>query len=245
MLESFFAYISSAYLLGISHSLQPGHGKTTALTFGTDFKRNWIDLLILAFSAALFQLLLLLFLGVVLEWSLFSFFRAETKANFAFVAAGLMGLWGLFEVIRASLQYHFRNKHPQSPSECSLMKKPWLQKILEKTVISRSRYFSSFLVGLSIGLIPCPVAFSGLMTSLLSHGFAVAIGYAAMFCLGIASVLLFCASSLRWPLPFTRRLYSSLLHFDDRHPYALSFLRGIVLLLAAASLLWNLGNTSG
>ncbi|MBP7843672.1 MAG: sulfite exporter TauE/SafE family protein [Proteobacteria bacterium] len=240
MFESLFAYLSSAFLLGVSHSLQPGHGKTTALTFGTDLKRNWVDLVILSFSAAAFQLALLLFLGLVLQWSLFSFFKTETKTIFALGAAGLMALWGIVETIRASLQYHFRNRHPVSPSECSLMKKPWLHKILERSVISRSRYFSSFLVGLSIGLIPCPVAFSGLMTSLLSKGMFAALIYSSMFCLGIGSVLLFCASSLRWPLPFTKKLYVSLLHFDDRHPYALSFMRGIVLLFTALSLFLNL-----
>ena len=56
--------IGTAFVLGMLHALEPGHGKTAMFAFMVDRKNRWIDSLCLAITAAFSHSMIILLIAL-------------------------------------------------------------------------------------------------------------------------------------------------------------------------------------
>lgn len=173
-MESVFTLGASAFVLGVMHALEPGHGKTAMVGALLGSKRRWLDPIRLGCAAAVGHLL-----GVLIVGSL-SFFLAHHFAPAKlrqFIEVGIgtaLILFGIFIFVN-----HLKTSKTNSDfnKSCSCC----------KSGQKGTKYIPA--LGLLVGFIPCPsaMALSVSAISLGSPGRAIVL--ASMFSIGVAFTL--------------------------------------------------------
>lgn len=167
-----------AFLLGAAHALEPGHGKTFLVGALANTKRTWTAPVLLASSTAFGHMF-----GVVL-FSALAFFVAhdvmESDARRSLeVAVGVFALSiGVTQLRRA---FHVTGEHEKSCSCCR-------GKQHDARSIGELRQLG--LVGLLIGLIPCPSALALAVSAAGFNSLSQTLTVAFIFGIGVASTLL-------------------------------------------------------
>ena len=165
-----FLYISSAFLLGAFHALEPGHGKMILMTYLVSSKGRVIDAILLGTVATFTHTFSILILGIFTSISS-TVFMHETVERITEIIAGILvlivGVWMLIS--------GFKNNHIHTEGH-SYKKREGLMGLIT--------------IGISGGIVPCPAALAVLSATIAggraTDGFLLVL----IFSLGLGAVLI-------------------------------------------------------
>lgn len=176
-MDGFLSLGLSAFGLGLLHALEPGHGKSLMVGSLVASERKWRDPIVLASSTAFGHMIgILLFTSVsfTLAHGLVpSDLKLYTELVIGIITLGI-GLW----MLRGELKTYSFN-HP----DCSCCSN--LVSLRKNNDGSRLT-----LIGLLVGLVPCPSAVALAASSATLSTFSEAISVAFIFGFGVAASLL-------------------------------------------------------
>ncbi|MBI3815386.1 MAG: sulfite exporter TauE/SafE family protein [Nitrospinae bacterium] len=163
-------YISSAFLLGAFHALEPGHGKMILMTYLIGYKRRVVDAVILGVVATFTHTFSILILGILASISA-KVFIPETVERFTEITAGILvlivGVGMLLSGKSNHTHHHGEHRHE-----------------------NREGIMGLITIGVSGGIVPCPAALAVLSATIAggraSDGFLLVL----IFSLGLGSVLI-------------------------------------------------------
>ena len=170
--------IETAFVLGMLHALEPGHGKTAMFTFMVDRKNRIIDSVCLAFSAALSHSMIILVIALATHLGGHLFLGAEKDISpLLSKAAGIaLILVGLYLIVKSKPK-HSENCCAHHGSE-------------EHKGFNRSQMKLSATLGFSIGLFPCPSLVAAFIMFLGTGKTELGLAAVIMFALGMALCIL-------------------------------------------------------
>jgi ABC-type nickel/cobalt efflux system permease component RcnA len=169
----------SAFLIGVTHAIEPGHGKTFIVGALINSKRKWVDPLYMGISTAAGHTL-----GVVL-FSQLSFYLAHSflEGRIRPIFEAVIGL--SLVMIGAVTIYKVMNAASSLKCSASCCGPKGKSDISEKS--NQQRSFSS--VCFLIGLIPCPTAIALATTSVGIESSMEVFIVAGIFGCGVATTL--------------------------------------------------------
>jgi nickel/cobalt exporter len=168
----------SAFGLGVLHALEPGHGKTLMVGALVNSKRKWLDPIILAFSTALGHMAGILLFTVISFSVVHEFIAPELKFYLEFSIGLAILIIGCILFYKNCGESH----HTRSCSCCTSAK------MAGRNINSSSKHLS--IVGILVGLIPCPSALALASSTSLLGSLPQAISIAFIFGAGVAFSLL-------------------------------------------------------
>ena len=174
--------LKTSFVLGMLHSLEPGHGKTAMLAMMLDQRKKWIDSFSLALSAVLSHSALMLIIALITHFG--SHIIVGDDLNH-FFSDHLKILGPIFLMIIGSfLLFNSRKSHKKCCSHHNNQEE------------SSSKI--PILLGISIGLYPCPTLIATYVSS-VSHGeLNLGIAAVALFTLGSFISILLSAVFLKY-----------------------------------------------
>lgn len=226
MQEINLIYIFTAFLFGILHSMEPGHGKSLIATFilGTNTTKVRDALLIglLASITHTASVYLIGFFGIKVLSS-FLTTNKEVFVNFtASIVIFLIGLWLMWDRVIEPL-FH-EHKH-----ECSA------HKILTKNF----KFTSILLVGFTAGLIPCSGGLAVFLTVAAVEGFKNILNgflYVLSYSIGLGSALTLVGLSAIYGQSFIKKVFEKSLANIEKSSGVISaiiiYTLGLVLITA-------------
>jgi ABC-type nickel/cobalt efflux system permease component RcnA len=159
----------TAFSLGFLHTLQPGHGKM--LVAAQSFQKQSTLFRITAMCALAFLILFVHILTLIFLLNLsFADVASGKLRSWSYFFGWGFCLWG-FLVLFSAL---FRKGHTSNHHH--------------KTIFSNASFWG---MALTVGLIPCPLAYWGTLAALLDAGLHAAILYACFFAFGTALIMWF------------------------------------------------------
>ena len=174
----------SAFGLGVLHALEPGHGKTLMVGSLIGSKRKWLDPLVLAGATAIGHMVGILLFTMISFFLVHEVAAPELKLYLEAVLGALIcgiGCWGLCKEISA------KRLGDDSCACCSVRSKG-----NHGTVITRRLS----LVGLLVGLVPCPSALALAASTATLGSFSQAVSVAVIFAAGVAVSLLLIGAAI-------------------------------------------------
>ena len=133
--------LQTSFVLGALHSLEPGHGKTAMLAMMLDPKKRWWDSVTLAVSMVVSHSLLILAVAVLTHFGGHILFGGKLDEflleNLRIFGSLSLVLIGLFLLLRSDQKQSHCCGHESSHSKSHSPKLP-------------------ILIGVTIGLYPCP-----------------------------------------------------------------------------------------
>jgi len=194
-----------AFLLGVIHALEPGHGKTAMLVYLLGEKRNPWQPVIMGLSTAISHCVSLFAIAFAVHLAHHvvtgDHHHEETVSKILpWVSAVLImsvGLLLLYRAIRGRQtncceHHHGPAEHNHANCGCEPLVQleatdnPATEISAEK---SKSNYKTTALLGMAVGLLPCPSALAAYFSSLSTGSTAAAYLIIALFAAGIASSL--------------------------------------------------------
>jgi nickel/cobalt transporter (NicO) family protein len=182
--------VAIAFTFGFLHTLEPGHGKTALLTYLADEKKTVKDATLLSIGSAVSHTLSIFIFAVIahgLAYHNGQFERMLNHLGLVNIASGLMisllGVWTIFKgnKIKASscCSCHHDHDHDHDHDHH------------KKTAPKKyRRYFSLSMVGIAIGMIPCPSLIVAYLSSASSHHTYSGITNILFFTLGMTASLM-------------------------------------------------------
>jgi len=189
-MESISISSGLALVFGALHALEPGHGKTALLTYIASGKRTWKEGAVISITSAITHSLAVFFIAFL---SHFIVHHTTTDAKVAHIGNILSGISGAL-ICSLGLWIIFKSKKGEAKVEtcCSCSSHGHQKKKLNK-----GRFFTSGLLGIATGIIPCPsvvVAYlSGLSTGNSLLGMQSVILFALGMCISLMSVITICS----------------------------------------------------
>ena len=171
----------TAFFLGALHALEPGHGKSAIAAYAVGYRSNLFHILILGLSAAIAHtatiLVLALILGATVSATAGDSARHYIEIGSAFLLFGT-GVW----LWRRAVKNKKVTKDCQnSDNQCAC------HKSYEANVVEQPVSFSAIsLLGISVGLLPCPTALAVLVASMTAGHFFGGLWTVCLFSIGIA-----------------------------------------------------------
>ncbi|HID57424.1 TPA: hypothetical protein EYP37_12890 [Candidatus Poribacteria bacterium] len=147
-------YLSTAFLLGMLHTLEPGHGKSVIAAYLVGTRGRTLDAVILGLITAFTHTFSVIALGVIFKFVSERAFAGPVQTSFQLIA-GLMilsvGIWVLYGGIKGRYHLHAHMQHDH-----------------EHNHPREYRYPQLILMGLSAGMIPCPAGIAVLLSAISS-----------------------------------------------------------------------------
>lgn len=191
--------ISTAFLLGALHAIEPGHGKAAIATYTIGNRKAKKHVITLLVSMVLSHTLMLIILGIVIT-NLFPFFNFENAEFYIGLLSPLILIGvGIY------MLYKIKNNHHVCSSSCShhtnqntfLAKKPHQHKLKNEYAfnnISDSPVIHSkkttATIGVLTGLIPCPSAIAAFFMSGQNGELSNSIWYVLIYIVGFVCIIL-------------------------------------------------------
>src|SRR3972149_5182124 len=168
-MDSLF-YISSAFLLGAFHALEPGHGKMILMTYLISSKGRIIDAILLGIISTFTHTFSILILGIIATLSSVLIIP-ETIERLTEIIGGILvlivGVWMLIS--------GFKNNHTHIEGHAHK---------------KREGLIGLITIGISGGIVPCPAALAVLSVTIAggraTDGFLLVL----IFSLGLGAVLI-------------------------------------------------------
>ena len=174
--------LKTSFILGVLHSLEPGHGKTAMVAMMLDPRKKWWDSLALAFSVVFSHSFLILAIAVVTHFSghllLGNNMDQFLIENLKTIGALSLIFIGLFLLLRPEK----KTSHCCSGSSNHAVSSPKIP----------------VLLGISIGLYPCPSLIATFLASLTTGKMNYGITAVCLFSLGSFASILLTGLSLKW-----------------------------------------------
>lgn len=200
-----------AFLLGAIHALEPGHGKTAMLVYLSGGKKSLWHPIVMGLSTAVSHSCSLFAIAFVVHLTHHVVAHDHHHEHFVsellqWISAGLVlcvGCWMLWQAVsgkKASCCHHHHGDHEHSHGHDSCCGHEPLVSISpasddgsQSNSSSKSTPASSYsttaLLGIAVGLLPCPSALVAYFTGLSTGQPWVAYGIIALFAAGIATSL--------------------------------------------------------
>jgi|TARA_B110000438_G_scaffold260922_1_gene271275 ABC-type nickel/cobalt efflux system permease component RcnA len=166
--------ITSIFLLGCLHALEPGHGKTFLLAYTVGGKLDFQKILLLTASLLVSHFLVLTFVAI-----LFNLVVAEVANAFFhefshWIAPGIIILFGVFILSRAI----YKSSHDHS-DDCGHEHGKFIPTKIENPIT----------VGLLTGMLPCASSLAVVMMTGMTPSLIAIVRFILIYVLGIALVL--------------------------------------------------------
>ncbi|HEX28662.1 TPA: sodium:proton antiporter [Candidatus Poribacteria bacterium] len=163
-------YLSTAFLLGMLHTLEPGHGKSVIAAYLVGTSGRTLDAVILGLITAFTHTFSVIALGVIFKFVSEKAFVGPVQTSFRLIA-GLMilgvGIWVLYGGIKGRYHshphIHHDHDHPHG-----------------------YRYPQLILMGFSAGMVPCPAGIAVLLSAISSGQINRGLILVLIFSLGVA-----------------------------------------------------------
>ncbi|MCD6506248.1 sulfite exporter TauE/SafE family protein [Candidatus Poribacteria bacterium] len=163
-------YLSTAFLLGMLHTLEPGHGKSVIAAYLVGTSGRTLDAVILGLITAFTHTFSVIVLGVIFKFVSEKAFVGPVQTSFRLIA-GLMilgvGIWVLYGGIKGRYHshphIHHDHDHPHG-----------------------YRYPQLILMGFSAGMVPCPAGIAVLLSAISSGQINRGLILVLIFSLGVA-----------------------------------------------------------
>lgn len=184
-----------SFLLGALHALEPGHGKTAMLVYLAGGKRTVWHPIVMGLSTAVTHSVSLIAIASAVH--LAHHLATGDHHHEERVSAGLrwasavlvlgVGVWMLVQarrgkVVRCCGHDHGHGDHGHATDDCSSHTTP-------EPDPRRTSYSTTALLGIAVGLLPCPSALAAYFTGLSAGNPASAYLIIGLFALGIATSL--------------------------------------------------------
>lgn len=170
-------YISTAFLLGMLHTLEPGHGKSVIAAYLVGTRGRTLDAVILGLITAFTHTFSVIVLGVIFKFVSERAFVGPVQTSFQLIA-GLMilgvGIWVLYGGIKGRYHSH-PHIHDHEHDHDHDHDHP-----------SGYRYPQLILMGLSAGMVPCPAGIAVLLSAISSGQVNRGLVLVLIFSLGVA-----------------------------------------------------------
>ena len=174
--------LQTSFILGVLHSLEPGHGKTAMLAMMLDPKKTWFDSFALAVSAVFSHSALILAVAGLTHFGGHMIF-GEKVDHFLWDNLRVFGPLSLIAIglflISSSKKAHSHCCKSKSHNHGSSPKIP-------------------ILLGVSIGLYPCPTLIATFIASISTGQLNLGISAVCLFALGSFLSILSSAFLLKW-----------------------------------------------
>ena len=166
--------ITSIFLLGCLHALEPGHGKTFLLAYTIGGKLDFKKILLLTASLLVSHFIVLSLIAII-----FNLIMAEIASAFLhefshWLAPGIVITFGAYILIRAI--YKMRHTHSD---DCSHDHGKFNESTIENPIT----------VGLLTGMLPCASSLAVVMMTGMTPSLISIIRFIMIYVLGIALVL--------------------------------------------------------
>ena len=160
--------LQTSFVLGVLHSLEPGHGKAAMVAMMLDPKKRWLDSLALAVSAVFSHSALILAVAALTHFGGHMFFGEKIDQ---FLLENLK-VFGSLSLIAIGLFLVFSSK--KSHSHCC-----------HEEVHDHSGSANlPILLGVSIGLCPCPTLVATFLASISTGQLNLGVSAVCLFALG-------------------------------------------------------------
>ena len=174
--------LQTSFFLGVLHSLEPGHGKTAMLAIMLDPKKKWFDSFALAVSAVISHSALILAVAILTHFGGHMIF-GEKIDQFLLEHLKILGpisliVIGVFMIARSGKK-HTHCCESASHHQGNSTKIP-------------------ILLGVSIGLYPCPTLIATFLASISTGQLNLGISAVCLFALGSFVSILASAFVLKW-----------------------------------------------
>ena len=202
--------LQTSFLLGVIHSLEPGHGKTAMVAMMLDPSKKWMDSFLLATSAVFSHSAFIFVVAGLTHLGGHLLFK-EKLDDMLTGSLHVMGplslvLIGLFLIRRSKVKHH----------NCCDSKK--------NRNLSESKI--PILLGLSIGLYPCPTLLASYLASISSGQLSLGVFAIGVFSLGSFLTLVVSGLILKWVgRSFAKNYEAKLSHLNWRR------LQGVLLII--------------
>jgi len=147
-----------AFAFGFFHALEPGHGKTALLTYLASGKKSWKEGAILSVTSAFTHTLSILIIAFIIHLLTYhggvisKVLGAEHILNF--ISGFLIVALGMWVIIRSNKQH--------SSTSCRSCNH-------QHTGTSKQHYLTLGILGIAIGIMPCPSLIVAYLTGVSSN----------------------------------------------------------------------------
>jgi nickel/cobalt transporter (NicO) family protein len=189
-----------AFLLGALHALEPGHGKTAMFVYLLGGRRSPWHPLVMGLSTAISHSVSLFAIAFAVHLAHHvvvgdHHHEAQVSGVLQWISALLVLAVGGFLLVQAFRgkksacchNHHCEDHHHESPPGSPVVHQ--IRDMPEQVIPPRVSYKTTALLGMAVGLLPCPSALAAYFTGLSSGAPATAYAIIALFAAGIASSL--------------------------------------------------------
>lgn len=198
---SIFGVYFAAFVLGMMHALEPGHGKTVVAAYLVGSRGRNFDAIFLGLVVTLTHSFSILILGVIAKVSSRYFTDQVLHAYLGLVASIIIlgiGLWMLktrWAALRnpEKVHNHGHHSHTHSPGNIHLKD-------------NQPGILSLFFLGISGGIVPCPAALAILLASAsvgdIGKGLALVVIFSIGLAFSLVAIGLFVVNSVKFVQKF-------------------------------------------
>lgn len=174
----------TAFFLGALHALEPGHGKAAIAAYAVGYRSNLRQVLVLGLTTAIAHTATILLLALIIGATLSS--AGEKMQQWIEIGSACLLLGTGAWLLRRAL------KNRTKADDCSISEKGECgchrsQDNADKKEVS---YGVVSLLGISVGLLPCPTALAVLLSSMTSGHFYGGLLTVCLFSIGIALTIM-------------------------------------------------------
>ena len=170
--------VAMALVFGALHALEPGHGKTALLAYMVDGKKSYWHSVVIGLSSLFSHTISILLISLIVHATAHmagEFLDSERVTGYIGLCSGsILLLIGCYLILKTMKKNHHHdtccdhNSHRKSESESPATKE--------------SRFSLSALLGVSVGLYPCPTAIASYLNAIADGN--ISSGYVAIFIYG-------------------------------------------------------------
>lgn len=161
----------TAFFLGALHALEPGHGKSAIAAYAVGYRSSFGQILVLGLSAAIAHTATILALALILGATV-SAANDRARHYIEIGSAALLvgtGVWLWRRAVKAKRAAKDCD-NPAAECACHRTKQAAIDE--EKPVT----FGAATLLGISVGLLPCPTALAVLISSMTAGHFSAVCG---------------------------------------------------------------------
>ena len=195
-MENLSLSTSMAFIFGVLHALEPGHGKTALLTYVASGKRTWKEGVVISTTSAIthsISVFIIAFIShAVAHHAGVEGHVSKVGGVLGYVSGGLICSLGFYLIYR-----HIKGAPKKACSTCGSGHYEDDHSHIHHS--SKGKFLTSGLLGVATGLIPCPTIVVAYLSGVSAGGSILGVQSVMLFglgmCLSLLAVVTFCSLS--------------------------------------------------
>ena len=194
-----------AFIFGILHALEPGHGKTALLTYVASGKKTWKEGIVISVTSALTHSVAVFIIAFVSHYILR---QTNTEGSVSFIGEFLgyisgalicgLGFWIIYKnqkgiVAKPCSSCESENQDLESHAHHGD------DELIESKKLTKGKLLTSTLLGVATGMIPCPTIVVAYLSGVSAGGSLLGVQSVVLFaigmCISLMAVVTFCSFS--------------------------------------------------